>query len=349
MKNVLKDMKIINNTMEKSKIIELMKPPAKLPYKQRPKMKNGIPFDTIQADLLYLPHDNGFKYLLVCVDVCTHFTDAEPLKNREMKTVLKAFDTIFKRKILKFPHNLQVDDGTEFKGKEFLKYFNKNNCLVRYGAPGRTKQQGLVEYYNKIYGRILYMQMNVDELETGEPSTSWVDLLPNLIKSFNKHLTREPKDYKDDKTLLNSLKQKDNFKIGDFVHVALEKPKNIVDGKRLHGNFRETDLKFTVKPHEIIDYYFRPDIPLMYIVEGFDKNAFAKNELKIIKDNNNKPVPRKYTVEKIVNKIKKNNKYFYVVKWKNHNEVSYEPIDRLKQDVPDIVEEFEQNAKKKQK
>ena len=54
-----------------------------------------------QADLLFLPNDDGFKYSLVVTDIYNSKTDAEPLKNKSAEDVKKAFETIYKRGILK--------------------------------------------------------------------------------------------------------------------------------------------------------------------------------------------------------------------------------------------------------
>jgi len=43
-----------------------------------------------QADLLYLPEDNGHKYLLVAVDLGSRLMDAQELKNRDATTVKNA-------------------------------------------------------------------------------------------------------------------------------------------------------------------------------------------------------------------------------------------------------------------
>eukprot|EP00729_Bicosta_minor_P033139 gene33139-biopygen24722 len=43
-----------------------------------------------QADMLHITDDQGFKYLLVVVDVATKETDAVPLKNIQTATVKKA-------------------------------------------------------------------------------------------------------------------------------------------------------------------------------------------------------------------------------------------------------------------
>eukprot|EP00035_Acanthoeca_spectabilis_P017554 m.368838 g.368838 ORF g.368838 m.368838 type:complete len:152 (+) comp16670_c0_seq4:216-671(+) len=75
-----------------------------------------------QADLLFLPNDNGYRYALVVVDVVTRSMDAQQLKSKKPE-VVRAFKAIYKRKYLSMPNYfLHVDPGTEFKGatKEYL-------------------------------------------------------------------------------------------------------------------------------------------------------------------------------------------------------------------------------------
>ena len=73
-------------------------------------------FAVEQADLLFLPKDEGYRYALVVVDVATRAMDAEPLKEKKTEAVLQAFRKIYARKYLKWPTKfLQVDSGSEFK------------------------------------------------------------------------------------------------------------------------------------------------------------------------------------------------------------------------------------------
>ncbi len=44
-----------------------------------------------QADLLYLPHDQDYKYCLLVVDNGSRKTDAKPLKTKLASDVVKAF------------------------------------------------------------------------------------------------------------------------------------------------------------------------------------------------------------------------------------------------------------------
>jgi len=50
---------------------------------------------TQQADLLFLPNDNGYKYALVCVDVATRKIDAQPIKDKKPETVMKAIKKLW--------------------------------------------------------------------------------------------------------------------------------------------------------------------------------------------------------------------------------------------------------------
>ncbi len=43
-----------------------------------PKFLDDQPHEIHQADILFLPDDNGYKYALVVVDDATRSTDAEP-------------------------------------------------------------------------------------------------------------------------------------------------------------------------------------------------------------------------------------------------------------------------------
>jgi len=57
-----------------------------------------------QLDLLFLPHDREYKYLLVAVDVATRSSDFEPITDKESSTVVNALKRIYKRKYLNIPY-----------------------------------------------------------------------------------------------------------------------------------------------------------------------------------------------------------------------------------------------------
>ena len=150
------------------------------------KVKNSIrhePDYNMMADLLFLPTTkNGYKYLLIIVDLYTDEFDCEPLKNKTSKDVLIAMQTIFKRKTyLKLPIALKTDSGTEFKGI-FHKYLYNNGVLHTFSMPGRHRQMSSVESLNRVVGRLLNGYMNSKEIETEETYKEWTDILPKVIK-----------------------------------------------------------------------------------------------------------------------------------------------------------------------
>jgi hypothetical protein len=67
-----------------------------------------------EADCLYMPEDDGYKYILVCVDLYDGTLDAEQLKELKPNDIVKAFKEIFKRSYLEFPVFLTLDKGQEF-------------------------------------------------------------------------------------------------------------------------------------------------------------------------------------------------------------------------------------------
>jgi len=132
---------------------KLMKTPKKDKGLEQPHIPKNFPKDyKQQLDLIFLPNDNGDRYALVAVDVGTRLCDAEPISNKKSTTIIKALQTIYKRKILNQPDMLYIDAGNEFKG-EFLKYLRDNDILYRVSKIGRHRQTSLVENKNKYIGK----------------------------------------------------------------------------------------------------------------------------------------------------------------------------------------------------
>ena len=75
-----------------------------------------------QADLLYLPHDkvyqNTYKYVLNVIDVASRYKASRPLKTKKASEVAEMFKDIYKKGPLKYPVELHVDNGTEFKAEK---------------------------------------------------------------------------------------------------------------------------------------------------------------------------------------------------------------------------------------
>ena len=81
---------------------------------------------------------------------------------------------------------LQTDSGAEFKGV-FATYVKKLGVAMRYGVPGRSRQQALVESRNKTIGQALFHRMSAQEILTDEQSNHWVKRLPVVLKVINEY------------------------------------------------------------------------------------------------------------------------------------------------------------------
>ena len=223
MNQILHNLKIIDK--DKNNYIQnLLKTPKKEPKSVMAHSYSSKQNAVEQADLLFLPEDNGYKYLLVIVDLATRHVDAEPLKSKDSSVVLKATKKIFKRKYVKQPLRLEIDAGSEFKG-EFKKYYDKLLDIVVKIA-GRHRQQSVVEAKNYQIGKILNARMLTEEANNGIESKNWVDILPEVIKQMNKYLSHKPEALNPSLPPRSDKFSDDLLEIGTKVRIQLDNPED---------------------------------------------------------------------------------------------------------------------------
>jgi hypothetical protein len=231
-----------------------------------------------QADLLILPEDpSGYDAALVVVDVGSRIVDATPVNSKKSSAILSGFKRIYKRGILKPPTNvISFDGGSEFKG-DVSKYFsNVLKVHIKVAKPGRHTQQAIVERKNKDIGDLLFRHMTAVELATGKINKEWIKNLPHVIKSINrmnpkkKRIMNPPVKYFPDNDLLLQ---------GTKVRYAIDQPINTL-GEKLSGPFRETDIRFSIKPKTITHTIITPNNPTMYILNNDMTVQYTRNQLQ---------------------------------------------------------------------
>ena len=344
-KNKYKDFEqslgFIGNKNDNTLLSNLLKPPKNdkgpdMPHTHNP-MKNG----SHQADLLFLPDDNGYKYALVVVDLATRITDAEPLKTKTAKAVLDAIKKIYKRKYLKQPDYLEVDAGKEFRDV-FEKYF-KNKTIIRVKEAGRHRQQSVVETRNGLIGKTLNKRMTAEEVNTGVQSNDWVKFLPNVIESINKFYSEKAEHIDGNAPMKGNKNTLQILPEGIMVRTQLDNPVNHLNNKKLFGKFRLGDVRWTKDPKPITQIYFRPDAPPMYKVGTNDNVAYTKNQLQVVKENETRPnvnLQTKFNVDRLIRRFKKGNKVMFRVRWSDGSETD-EPRSQLNKDIPQMIKDFE--------
>ncbi len=349
---------------KKNKIItdRLLEPVKKdkglnAPHFSRPKI--GV---TWQADIMYLPDDDGYKYALVVADIGgSRPVDAEPIKDKSAATVLAAFKKIIDRKILKKSTRLEVDPGSEFLGV-FKQYCEDHNIIVRTGKVNRHKMQAIVESKNGIIAKALFRRMSAQEDITGEKSTQWTEDLPKLIKTLNALSKRKSlAKYKppEKPEVLCEGTSCDILKENDLVRVKLEAPIDNVDNKRIHGKFRATDQRWDKTIRTIKQVSIAPGRPVFYLLndlknkDKFEPVGYTKNELQLVDPKESVPKgkdvvrgkPKTYVVEKFLDRKNLNGRIFFNVKYVGYDEPSWELRKDLLEDVPGMVKAWEKKKK----
>lgn len=348
---------------KKSVINNLLKVPKKDKGVNMPHFQNYTKNAVHQADLLFLPHDNGYKYLLLVVDVGTRLMDGVPLKEKTNEAVLKGFETIYKRSTLSWPDRLEVDAGTEFRGT-VKSTIEQKGIFVRVAKPGRHRQQAIVEKRNQLIQLPLFKRMYSQEYLTGLTSVEWVEDLPKVIKELNEHAKENPpKKLPNDPVCSGSACEL--LKEGTKVRVMLEEPKDVlVTGKKLPGKFRTTDIRWDPKIRVIKQVILEPGKPPMYLLDGksgklkIEPVAYTKNQLQVVEE---EEVPDESTlrtktpyrrVEKIIGKLKKGGVMHYKVKWAGlpESKATMVPVTTLKEDIPKalptLIAQYEASRKK---
>ena len=163
--------------LEKQPTYTLHKP-ARRRYSRNKIIVSGID-EQFQADLVDLQslqeHNDGFKYLLTCIDVFSKMAWAIPLKSKVSKNIITAFQEIFSsgRK----PYKLQTDAGTEFVNKEVQKYL-KSEFIDFFVTKSETKAS-VVERFNRTLKERMWRYF------TKNNSYRYLDILPNMLENYN--------------------------------------------------------------------------------------------------------------------------------------------------------------------
>lgn len=264
-------------------------------YKNVKKSKLQPTFDiykrnfTHQADILYLPSDSGYKYGLTVVDLGSRLTDSIPLKSKSSVAVKNAIEKIYNKpiqtRILEKPQRIEVDFGSEFKGA-FKTYCDDNNIFIRYAEPFRSRQQALVESRNGAIAKPLLRRMLAEEMITGKPVTKWLKYLPKVIEFLNERYKLSDTEITKLQNKKDSFLKLDKFnsnllEVGQKVRYLLDKPQDYLTNKRLHGDFRTGDVKWS-KAVKIEKLKLIPNQLPLYKIETRN-NWFTKDQLQVIK------------------------------------------------------------------
>ena len=270
----------------------------------RPKFDVATPNSVHQADLLFLPHDklprgkNIYKYALTVVDIASRYKEAEPLTSKNSDEVAKAFQSIYKRSPLTWPHTLQVDPGREFMGA-VTKEMEKHKTYIRRGRTEIHRDQGIVERFNRTLAERLFGHQYAVEmlLPEGKRSTEWVKRLPDVVNALNNEVTRltgkKPAAAIKEKSVVAKPSTPylrpvgvNEKKLPPLINVRyLYQPGKLESG----GTKRATDPIWSLKVYQVVKNMSNPNEPVVYYLSDGPKRGFVREELLVVPPNTQLP------------------------------------------------------------
>lgn len=151
--------------------------------KNRKKLGHIIAFaenENWQIDLAdmsaYSHKNNGFKYILLAVDVYTRKAYAEPLKNKSEESVNIAFKDMIKDYN---PMILTSDNGSEFINKNFKKTLETKEIIQNLNNPGQHEALGIIDRFTRTLKGMIHKYF------TEYNTVKWVNKLKDFIDIYN--------------------------------------------------------------------------------------------------------------------------------------------------------------------
>ena len=250
--------------------------------------------------------NDGYKFLLLVIDTFSKYGWIIPLKNKQAKTVIEAFKSIFKEG--RKPEKLWTDKGSEFTNK-YVKGLLKSYLIELYNTENEEKSS-IAERW------IRTMKDKMWKHFTDSRTNKYLDVLPDLLEDYNNtvHSSTEftPIDASKKKNELavwrnlypdrhKRSRLTPKFSVGDEVRIS-KKKKVFEKGY----TSRWTEEIFTIKE-------IRDTNPITYKLEDLQgeeiKGTFYEPELQ-------KSKQQIYRIEKVIEE--ENGKS--LVKWKGYND-----------------------------
>jgi transposase InsO family protein len=253
--------------------------PGRKKFKRLRTVPSGLNTDW-QADLAILDtlhkNNDGYKYLLVCIDVLSRKIYATGVKSKSPRHMVEGFDKIFEKAKTR-PLKLYTDRGIEFQAKAMLKYYEDLD-IIKHVVYSPDIHAGVVERSHKTIKGRLYKYFH------NKKTHRWIDVIDKIVDGINNTINRgigvRPNDinYKNSQehrervfgSAYNSDK-KPKFKVGDLIRINKDKG---VFGKGYHPNytleiFKIKAVKYTDPPHykitdlkgeDILGVFYEPEI-----------------------------------------------------------------------------------------
>jgi 2-hydroxychromene-2-carboxylate isomerase len=330
---VYKEAKKQNNKIKRKDVINYLQSehtyaihrPRPIRYKRLKMVPTGL--GEIQCDLAILDklkkQNNGFPYLLVCIDILSRKITVAPAKSKNSLDMIKAFDIVFKKIGKNKVRRINTDRGLEFEAKKMKNYFDKlgidKRVTYSHDVHAAIAERAIRTTKDRLY-KYMYQY----------GTYNWIDVIDDIVKAINNSVNRSigltPNQVTDEiaQELLKKLynipenNKEPKFKVGDYVLIDKEKGKF---SKGYLPNYTEElfkikQVKNTNPTHYKITDLKGEDILGVFYDPNFSKTTLEPNQRisEIIKERTNRKGTKEYLVQWIGENtqewIKENNKHF---------------------------------------
>jgi len=136
-----------------------------------------------QADLAIMPEHGGYIGFLLVVDVFSRKAHAEPVQNKQARTLLSAFREIFESELQLDGRDgsqltLTTDSATEFAG-DFRRWCEERGIIWRQRQPGAKNDIAVCD------AAMRYIKHAIAEMEKANDVQDWPRFLPAAVKQNN--------------------------------------------------------------------------------------------------------------------------------------------------------------------
>lgn len=167
--------------------------PARRTYPRNKTYVSGVDaqWQADLADMQTLAKENGgMRYILTVIDVFSKYAWAIPIKDKGAKTMVAAFEELFRRAGARVPERLQTDKGTEFLCAPVQRLLRAKD--VHHFVSQSDKKAAVVERFNRTLKTRLWTYF------TAKRTQRYVDVLQSFVDSYNGSVHRmirmAPKD-----------------------------------------------------------------------------------------------------------------------------------------------------------
>ena len=150
-------------------------------FQRRKVVVSGIN-DQWQADLVDVSSlassNDKHTFILTVIDVFSKVGYAQPLRNKEARSITNAFKTILSTNGDKKPLSIQTDKGKEFRNKHFQTWADDQGIKLFTSEDDQMKSQ-IVERWNRTLKNKMY------RLFEHKGKAIWITFLQDLVHSYN--------------------------------------------------------------------------------------------------------------------------------------------------------------------